>query len=128
MKLLLVMLGGFLGTLCRYGFGIWIPTYKGFPLGTLVINLVGCLFLGWFITSVSHRKKIRPEFTFVIGTGFIGSFTTFSTFSVESIHLFQDGHVLLALLYILSTTLLGLLLAYLGCQFALPKEEEGDPV
>ena len=113
------MIGGFFGAVCRYALGEWIPTNNGFPLGTLLINLIGCLFLGWFLTFVSQKKTIRSEFTLIIGTGFIGSFTTFSTFSVETIHLFQEGLVFLALLYVLASTILGLLLAYLGRKLAL---------
>ncbi|KMY52373.1 membrane protein [Peribacillus loiseleuriae] len=128
MNVLAVMLGGFFGAVCRYALGEWIPTTNGFPLGTLLINLIGCIFLGWFLTFVSQKKTIRPEFTLIIGTGFIGSFTTFSTFSVETIHLFQEGLVFLALLYILTTTILGLLLAYLGRKLAVTYKAKGDVV
>ncbi|MFJ7975214.1 fluoride efflux transporter CrcB [Peribacillus sp. JNUCC 23] len=128
MNVLAVMIGGFLGAVCRYALGVWIPTNHGFPLGTLLINLFGCLFLGWFLTFMDQKKRIRPEFTLIIGTGFIGSFTTFSTFSVETIHLFQEGLIFLALLYVLTTTILGLLLAYLGRKLALTYKEKGDVV
>lgn len=128
MNIIFVMLGGFFGAICRYGLGEWIHTDTGFPVGTLVINLIGCLCLGWFLTFVSQRKKIKPEWTLLIGTGFIGSFTTFSTFSVETIQLFQKGLVFLALLYVVTTTVVGVLLAYLGYKMALVHKKAGDIV
>ena len=90
-------------------------------LGTLFINLIGCFFLGWFLTFVSQKKKIRPELTLLIGTGFVGSFTTFSTFSVETLNLLQQGLMFQGLLYVLTTTILGLGLTYLGRKLALSK-------
>ena len=91
MNVLFVMIGGFFGAISRFALGEWIHTSNGFPLGTLFINLIGCFFLGWFLTFVSQKKKIRPELTLLIGTGFVGSFTTFSTFSVETLTLLQQG-------------------------------------
>jgi len=128
MKLLFVMIGGFLGSISRYAVGEWIHTNNGFPLGTLLINLIGCLCLGWFLTFVSRSKKISLEMTSMIGTGFIGSFTTFSTFSVETIQLVQNGLVFLAVMYVLSSIVFGLLLAYIGCKIALGYQKEGDGV
>lgn len=119
MPLLLVMVGGFFGTISRYMLGEWIITKDGFPLITLLINLVGCLILGWLLTYVSRRKKIRTEYTLIFGTGFIGSFTTFSTFSYETIKLLQDGFLFLALVYVLTTVIFGLFLSFLGHKLAL---------
>src|SRR5690606_486125 len=112
MNLLLVMIGGFFGAICRFSLGELIHTNNGFPLTTILINLSGCFILGWFLTYVSLNKKIRPEFTLIIGTGFIGSFTTFSTFSVETLNLFHEGLVFMAVIYVLTSTGLGILLAY----------------
>ncbi|WP_164670068.1 fluoride efflux transporter CrcB [Virgibacillus doumboii] len=126
MKLLLVMIGGFFGAISRFALGEWIHTTNGFPLGTFLINLIGCFLLGWFLTFVSQKKKIKPEITLTIGTGFIGSFTTFSTFSVETLQLIQQGLFSLGLLYISATTILGLVLAYSGRKLALRKERAGD--
>jgi fluoride exporter len=117
------MIGGFLGAISRYCLGVWIHTNNGFPLGTLLINLIGCFLLGWFLTFASQSTKINPYNTLLIGTGFIGSFTTFSTFSVETITLLQQGLFMLGLLYVLASIILGLLLSYLGHILAL---KEGD--
>lgn len=120
------MLGGFFGAITRYSIGEWIQTDNGFPFGTLLINLLGCFVLGWFLTYFTIRNNIRPEITLLIGTGFIGSFTTFSTFSVETILLFQNGLAFYGTLYVLMSIILGLILAYLGLKFALINEEKGE--
>lgn len=119
MQLLFVMLGGFLGTLSRYALGEWLPTSEGFPLTTLLVNLFGCLFLGWFFTFVGQNQRIDPLLVLAIGTGLIGSFTTFSAFSLETVKLLQSGDFLSALLYVLTTILCGLLFTYIGYKIAL---------
>lgn len=126
MKLISVMLGGFFGALTRYWIGEWISTDNGFPLGTFIINLIGCFFLGWCLTFITFRKNIKPEFTLLIGTGFIGSFTTFSTFSVETILLFQNGLAGYGTIYVLFSIIFGLLLAYTGLKLALIYEGKGE--
>ncbi|MDQ0970883.1 CrcB protein [Neobacillus niacini] len=126
MKLISVMLGGFLGAITRYAIGEWIHTDHGFPLGTLLINLIGCFFLGWFLTYITLKRYIKPEVTLLIGTGFTGSFTTFSTFSVETILLFRNGLIGYGSLYVLFSIIFGLLLAYLGLKLALYNEKKGE--
>jgi fluoride exporter len=126
LKLIFVMLGGFFGALTRYLIGEWIHTDNGFPLGTLIINLIGCFFLGWFLTFFSIRRNIKPEFTLLIGTGFIGSFTTFSTFSLETILLFQNGQAAYGVLYILISIIFGLLMAYFGLKLAVINGGKGE--
>ncbi|PLR79918.1 fluoride efflux transporter CrcB [Bacillus canaveralius] len=117
MNVLYVMIGGFFGAICRYALGEWLAADR-FPIGTLTINLLGCLFLGWFLTSVSERKTVRPETVLFIGTGFTGSFTTFSAFSLETINLLKNGYELLAILYILASIILGILLVFIGYKLA----------
>lgn len=126
LKLISVMFGGFSGAIARYGIGEWIQTNNGFPVGTLFINLLGCFFLGWFLTYVTIRKNIKSELTLLIGTGFIGSFTTFSTFSLETILLFQAGQAVYALLYIFSSIILGILMAYFGLKMAMINRRKGE--
>jgi CrcB protein len=122
------MLGGFFGALTRYGIGEWLQTENGFPLGTLFINLIGCFFLAWFLTFITIRKNIKPELTLLIGTGFVGSFTTFSTFSLETILLFQHGQGVYAVLYILTSIIFGLMMAYFGLKFALINGGKGESI
>ncbi|MCU9601364.1 fluoride efflux transporter CrcB [Pallidibacillus thermolactis] len=124
MKLLFVMIGGFFGAICRFALSEWIHTNNEFPLATLLINVSGCFLLGWFLTFVSQLRKIRPEFTLLVGTGFIGSFTTFSTFSMETLSLIQSGFIFMAFFYVLTSTVLGILLAYAGYHFAIAKREK----
>jgi len=125
MKILSVMFGGFIGAIARYSIGEWIHTNNDFPLGTLIINLLGCFLLGWFLTFITIKKKRRTEYTLFLGTGLIGSFTTFSTFSVETIRLLQNGLLLNGALYILTSILLGLLLTYIGVRLAIINGEKG---
>ncbi|WP_338447833.1 fluoride efflux transporter CrcB [Niallia oryzisoli] len=124
MNVLFVMVGGFLGSIARFSLGEWIQYGNGFPFGTLSINLIGCFILGWFLTYASRTEKVKLEISLLIGTGFIGSFTTFSTFSVETLQLFQNGFVGQAFLYILGSIVLGILLAYLGYRMALSRKDE----
>lgn len=119
MNLLLVMVGGFFGAISRYILSEWIPIQNDFPSGTLAVNLIGCLFMGWFLTFIGQYKQINPYFAMIIGTGFIGSFTTFSAFSVETILLFQSGFVFLALLYVFLTIFLGLISTFMGYKIGL---------
>src|SRR5690625_3518501 len=125
MNLLLVMIGGFFGAISRFALGEWIDTHNGLSLGTFLINLSGCFILGWLLTFVSQKKIIRPELTLLFGSGFIGSFTTFSTFSMETLLLFQQNLVFMGIFYVLSTAVLGLLLTFLGHKLALTRESEG---
>ncbi|MFS0777443.1 fluoride efflux transporter CrcB [Neobacillus sp. 3P2-tot-E-2] len=126
MKLISVMLGGFFGAITRYAIGEWVNIDNGFPLGTLLINLTGCFFLGWFLTFITIKRNIKPEVTLLIGTGFTGSFTTFSTFSVETILLFRNGLAGYGTIYVLFSIILGLTLAYLGLKLALITERKGE--
>ncbi|HHW38593.1 MAG TPA: fluoride efflux transporter CrcB [Bacillales bacterium] len=118
MQILLVMIGGFIGAIGRFGVGEWLNPNHGFPFGTLFVNLIGCFLLGWLLTYMGHRIKKQPYITLFLGTGVIGSFTTFSTFSVETIQLFDQGLVFLSLLYVLISIFFGLLLVYMGSKFA----------
>lgn len=113
MQLIFIGLGGFLGAMARFAMGEWLYLENGFPVGTLAVNLLGCLALGWFL-AFAKRRAIQSEYVLLIGTGFLGSLTTFSTFSVESIDLLTSGAISVALFYLLTTILAGVLLAYIG--------------
>jgi CrcB protein len=113
--LAVIAAGGVLGVAARYGVGRAIPRADGaFPWATLWINISGSFVLGLFIVVVLERlgptRYLRPFF----GTGFVGSFTTFSTFSVETDLLIKDGHGTTAAAYVASTVIVGLLAAWLG--------------
>jgi len=113
------MLGGALGTVARFFMSGYAQKYvsNGFPVGTLVVNLIGSFTIGllWGVFENQHLAQLRT-FLFV---GVLGGFTTFSAYSIETINLFRDGNIRLAVLNILLNNLLGISLALGG--FALGK-------
>lgn len=116
MLYVLIGLAGVLGASARYGLGLLIGDFTTgpFPWPTLVINLIGSFLLG-YATHFLFRTKLLHQYAITaIGTGFIGSFTTFSTFSVETVTLIQTDHIADALLYVLISLFGGLFLSYLG--------------
>lgn len=125
MKILIVMFGGFLGSISRFGIGKWLMTDSRFPTGTFVINILGCFALGWLLTTAAMKKNIPTNIVLLAGTGFLGSFTTFSTFSVETIKLIQSGMITVAVLYVLGSIIVGLLFTLLGWKTALVTKKAG---
>lgn len=107
--------GGVLGALGRYGLAVALPTRTGqFPWGTFCTNATGSLVLGALLALVAsrftHTKYLRP----FLGTGVIGAYTTFSTYTVEADLLVRDGHPLLATGYVVASLLVGLVAVWLG--------------
>ncbi|HEX4792759.1 MAG TPA: fluoride efflux transporter CrcB [Humisphaera sp.] len=114
---------GFFGALTRYGVWIlfrrWLPN-TSFPIGTFVINVTGSAFLGWFLTVIGTRA-IGPHsetLRLAIATGFLGAYTTFSTYMYESNNLASDGALLEALSYLFGSLALGLIGVRLGIYLA----------
>lgn len=113
---LLVMLGGGLGALCRYGVNLLSVRIAGthFPAGTLAVNLTGCLLIG-LVFGISERTAlIGPQARLFLATGFLGALTTFSSFAVETVAAAQAGQTQLALINILANNLLCLALVVVG--------------
>jgi CrcB protein len=113
-----VMVAGALGALSRYLLSSWIQSglvgsLAGFPLGTLVINVAGSFLLS-FLTQIGLRGLISPALRISLGIGFVGAFTTFSTFELDSSALLGSGEWSRAALYILGNLLLGYLAVWLG--------------
>ena len=92
-KLLLIALAGALGTLARYGLGGYIQAHAGkvFPWGTVVVNLLGCLAFGVVWSSLEERWPTSGQTRAIILIGFMGAFTTFSTFMFETEELLRDA-------------------------------------
>ncbi len=115
MDLVLVGIGGALGSLTRYQLGRFISQRSGssFPIGTFLINISGAILLG-FLTGLDTPENIG----LLLGDGFLGAYTTFSTFMYEGFQLFQGNRTRNALTYIAGSLLIGVLGFVLG--FALP--------
>jgi CrcB protein len=111
----LVGLGGIVGTICRFYLGRWVAVKTGtsFPWGTWVINLSGSLVLG-ILFALHNREVLTDEAWWILGVGFCGAYTTFSTFGYEMQQLIEKKHVTAAAIYMLSSISLGLLLAWIG--------------
>lgn len=119
--LVLVGLGGWLGAVSRYVLDRWVTQWVGvpFPVGTLTINLLGCLALGFLGTLVRDRLAFLPREVWLIASyGFLGAFTTFSTFGFETLRMLEDQRLAAAAGYVLASVLGGLLACYLGAVMA----------
>ncbi len=121
MGLLFIATGGFLGAILRYLLSAWIVFDHSFPLMTLLINVLGCFILGIFST---REWKRNPQWTLFFTTGVLGSFTTFSAFSLETVQLIQSALYFQATFYVVATTVFGLLFVYVGRKFARSMKSE----
>jgi CrcB protein len=114
-NVLLVGAGGFLGACARYLLGKYIGSkWNGdFPLGTFLINIIGSFLLGLLVFSPSAASLYTIEISLGAGIGFLGAFTTFSTLEYESLVLLEKGKKTTALLYVISSFVLGCAAAWL---------------
>lgn len=110
-----IAIGGAIGALLRYGLSGWVYEQLGqeFPWGTLVVNLIGCFLIG-FLWQLFETAVVTPEVRSFLITGGLGAFTTFSTYSLETINLLRDNELKYALLNITVSNLLGILLVFVG--------------
>jgi CrcB protein len=115
-KYLWVALGGALGSLARYVVGLWIYERLGtrFPYGTLAINISGCFIIGLALTVLDQRMGLPPAWRLAIPIGFVGAYTTFSTFEYETLRLAQNGQAGMGLLYVLTSVVVGYAAVWLG--------------
>ena len=103
--------GGAMGAILRYGVSGYVQNQiriGGFPLGTLVVNVVGCFLLGFLSRVVTGSGRLPSEGTLFLLVGMLGAFTTFSTFSKEAVDLFTNGQVGAALVHVAVHVVLGL--------------------
>lgn len=119
-NILVVALGGALGTLSRYALGLWIMNRwnQGFPLHTFLINITGAFLLGFLHILFTERLDVSPLWRLGIAVGFLGAFTTFSTFGYEVFSLLESGNYMTAGLYTLLSIAVGFTGVALGVSLA----------
>jgi fluoride exporter len=119
-RYLYIAIGGALGSLVRYGAGSMIANRMGtrFPYGTFVVNMTACLLIGFSLTFLGRRTGLNPAWRFLIPIGFIGSYSTFSTFEWETFSSMQAGAFLLSAVYVALSLVLGLAAVWCGVMLA----------
>ncbi|MBV1912309.1 MAG: fluoride efflux transporter CrcB [Cycloclasticus sp.] len=119
-QILAIAAGGSIGAVMRFfvSTGIYSWLGKGFPYGTLAVNVVGSLLMGLLYELFLQRLSVSPEVRALLLVGFLGAFTTFSTFSIETINLIEQGDVLKAITNVLASVILCVLAAWVGLQIA----------
>jgi len=115
-ELLLIFVGGGIGSVMRFSLGKWISSFHShhFPYGTLFVNVLACFVLGTLVGVADHKQIISPNARLFWTVGFCGGFSTFSTFSSETLTLIQNGFPFSGLVYVLASLLLCLAATYLG--------------
>ena len=114
-KVIAVGFGGFLGAIARYFISGYIQNkiFVIFPIGTFVVNIIGSFIIG-FLWQLFSIVVFSQNVKLLILTGFIGAFTTFSTFSLEVVNLFQEKEYFYMVLYLMGTNILGIVFVFLG--------------
>jgi len=115
-----VAVGGAAGCCARYGVTQLVQMFYGrnFPLATLIINVAGCLLMGFLFILTLDRLSVSPTLRMTMLTGVLGGFTTFSAFAMETLLLVEDGEHAYAVLYVAASVVLGLAAALLGAWLA----------
>lgn len=115
-QFLLISVGAVVGANLRYWVGDWVAQRLGasFPYGTLVVNLTGTLILGIFVTLAAERFLWDPRWRVLIAIGFCGSYTTFSSYMLESVSLISSGQYAIGLLNLFGSLVLGVTVMFAG--------------
>jgi CrcB protein len=115
-KYLMVGVGGALGSILRFWVGSYVSNRLGvrFPYGTFLINCTGSFLIGFVVTLLAERSHWSPNWRYLIPIGFIGGYTTFSTFELETFRNFQDGEILIAGLNVALSVVIGFASVWLG--------------
>lgn len=129
MLYIIIGLAGAAGALLRFSLGIWTDSLLNtpFPFATLLCNVAGSFMLGWLYAAPFSKLKLPPYVKQAVGVGLIGSFTTFSTFSAETMFMLQERQWLAVLAYLLLSFVGGLFSAWQGWQLgSFAKKAEGS--
>jgi len=114
-KLALIGLGGLLGTLSRYWISLWVDarSQSAFPYGTMAVNLAGCFAAG-FLFQLLEQSAISPGLRLAIFTGFLGGFTTFSAYGLQTFVLARGGMLSMAAVNAIASNVFGLAMVWIG--------------
>lgn len=112
----MIALGGSVGAIARYMVGSYIGNRMGsrFPYGTFVINISGSFVVGFVMAILSERTHVSRNWLFLVPIGFIGAYTTFSTFEFETMRLMQDGQAFTALMNVALSVVVGFAMVWIG--------------
>lgn len=113
---LIIGVGGFLGAIARYAIGVWIGQKWGriFPFGTFFINVSGSFFIGLLMSLFTERFMVNPQWRLFLVVGFLGAYTTFSTFEYETGRLIKDGEWLIATMNVVLSVFVGFVALKIG--------------
>jgi len=116
LRYLIVGAGGFIGAVARFAVGVYFDTFwrRDFPLATFVVNVSGCFILGLFLTLATERLPVDPRLRLFLATGFVGAYTTFSTFEYETQRLTTTGALGWAIVNVLTSVVAGFAAVQLG--------------
>ncbi|HEY2470313.1 MAG TPA: fluoride efflux transporter CrcB [Terracidiphilus sp.] len=119
-KYLYVAIGGALGSITRYWVGSTVAGRFGtkFPIGTFVINISACVIIGFTLTYLSKRAELNAAFRYLIPVGFVGAYSTFSSYEWETLSSLRSGAFLVAALYAVGSLILGLVAVWGGAVLA----------
>ena len=118
--ILLIALGGGFGAVARYLLAGWAQRFSAgmFPVGTLVVNLSGCMLIGCLFATLAGPYTVREEYRLALLVGVLGSFTTFSTFGWETFAMIDEGHLRRAAIYVVASNGFGLAAVWIGYRLA----------
>jgi CrcB protein len=115
-RIVLIGMAGLAGTLARYWLSGWADERWGatFPIGTLIVNLIGCLAIGFLFHATEEKYLVDPIIRTAILIGFLGGFTTFSSFGIQTFNLLRDGEIFLASINVMVSNVAGIMLVWVG--------------
>jgi CrcB protein len=115
-KYFAVGVGGFVGSIARFWLAVYVGQRMGtrFPYGTFLVNISGSFLVGLVMTILTEKTLLSPTYRYLIPIGFIGGYTTFSTFEYETLRAIQDGQFSIGLLNIVLSVLVGFLMVWTG--------------